>query len=247
MPLAYHVGLRRQDIGVLAQDRSQLVRLVRSVLTLGPRFGLVVFGFGDHHLHLKTMADQSAACELARRLALSFGRLLGVSTGIVRSFINTPAPSRSSCSASAHGRSRARSCWNRGATGPAAARHARSCGAARSGWVWRSSARGTTRGRCRGGRWPNPGEALLSARYRADDAEQASTLASSQSRARERDSGAACASLSFRRAVRRRREAPARADESLGGCWPETLSWRAQSSSSRTVASVRGSGSWTSP
>lgn len=87
MSLAYHVGLRRRDNAVLAQDRPQLTRLVRSVLALGRRFGLVVFGFGDHHVHLKTLADHCAARELARRLALSFGRLLGVSTGIVRSFI----------------------------------------------------------------------------------------------------------------------------------------------------------------
>jgi hypothetical protein len=87
MALAYHLGLRRLDNGALAESRSQLVRLVRSVLTLGRDFGLVVFGFGDHHLHLKTKPDREAACELARRLALSFGRLLNVSSGIARSFI----------------------------------------------------------------------------------------------------------------------------------------------------------------
>jgi hypothetical protein len=87
MPLAYHLGLRRLDNGVLARNRAASIRLVRSVLAHGRDFGLVVFGFGDHHLHLKTNAKLADARELGRRLALSFGRLLDVSSGIVRTFL----------------------------------------------------------------------------------------------------------------------------------------------------------------
>lgn len=87
MALAYHLGIRRLDNAVLAQSRHQRIRLVRSVLQQGRDLGLVVFGLGDHHAHLKTCGTAAEAQELGRRLALSFGRLLRVSTGIVRTFI----------------------------------------------------------------------------------------------------------------------------------------------------------------
>ena len=99
MPLAYHTCLRRQDGGVLARNRRELVPLLRSVLTQGWRGldtrrdpPLVVFGFGDHHVHLMLDCDELEAIELCRRLAISFSRSLSKprdtsSPAVVRSFL----------------------------------------------------------------------------------------------------------------------------------------------------------------
>jgi hypothetical protein len=77
-PIGWQLILRSQDERALVPSDAARRRAVRAVLRVAEPAGLLAFAFADTHLHLVVLCSRPDAGQVARRLALSLGRLLGL-------------------------------------------------------------------------------------------------------------------------------------------------------------------------
>ncbi len=77
MPIGWQIILRRQDDAVLAPGVGPRRELARCIARIAVGLPLVGFNAPDGHAHLPTLLDRRQAGELARRLQLGLGQVLG--------------------------------------------------------------------------------------------------------------------------------------------------------------------------
>ncbi len=77
MPIGWQIILRRHDDAVLAPGVAARRDLARCIARIAAGLPLVGFHAPDGHAHVPTLLDRQAAGELARRLQLGLGQVLG--------------------------------------------------------------------------------------------------------------------------------------------------------------------------
>ncbi|MBN1947015.1 MAG: hypothetical protein JW797_15175 [Bradymonadales bacterium] len=84
--MAQHIRLRLKDDREIAPTVQERRVVARSVLTVARRFGLLVFGLADTHLHLLVACALALAMQLARRIEVSLHHRLALDVGFASAY-----------------------------------------------------------------------------------------------------------------------------------------------------------------